>query len=167
MTDPIKSQYMSTKTGNYLINFIDSDGNKSNYERIEIVKCDKNFKKGDTYKFTGLNMIKEQCKISERDNDKWIFGKGDVDNHGKQREHNLVNLKRNGFDEQIDDKQLATYLNESFDKEKNKDNNTNFEKVGYAPSNTGVYGTRKKPDGTTEWYYTSTLFTQRKNPKED
>lgn len=165
MPDPIKQQYMHTKQGNYIVNFYDNDKNKSNYERIEIVKCDKDFKNGKTYAFTGLELIKEQCPIAGRENQKTVFAKDGSgrDNKGIEVKHDIVDMKADGFDASVDDEQLAQYLNESF---KGEDNNTKFTHTGYIQKDgTGTVSETKNPDGTTSFKYTSTLFTERKKPE--
>lgn len=166
----VKSQYISTKTGNYIINFIDKDKDKSNYEAIEIIKCDKDFKKGNTYAFTGLDMIIEDCPIAGRENQKTVFAKdrSGRDNKGIGVEHNIVYMKANGFDASVDDEQLAQYLNNSFgtSQEKAKDNNTNFQYDYYTmKEGTGTVSETKTSDGKMSYKYTSTLFTDRPKPK--
>lgn len=171
MPDPIKQHYMHTKTGNYIVNFYDTDNNKSNYERIEIVKCDKDFKNKQTYAFTGLNIIQEECPIAGRENQKTIFAKDGSgrDNKGIPVEHNIVYMKANGFDASVDDEQLAQYINNSLgtSEGKAKDNNTKFNHISDCSpiDGTGTISETKNPDGTTIFKYTSTLFTERKKPE--
>lgn len=169
MPEPIKQQYMHTKTGNYIINFYDSDKNKSNYERIEIIKCDKDFKNGRAYNFTGMDLIIESCPIAGRENWKTVFAKdgSGKDNKSVEIEHNRVYLKSQELqkydDNYVDDKQLAQYLNGSF---KESDNNTKFKDDYYiSMQGTGTVSEIKNTDGKMSYKYTSTLFTERPRPK--
>lgn len=168
MPDPIKSKIFQTKDGYYEVNFVNTDNNKTNWEHIQLVKRDKNMNKiGDTFEVTGLNLINESCPIAGMENKPVVFAKDGSgrDNHGATVKSNIITIQSKGFSDQIDNEAMATYLNNSFEE---PENNTKFEKIPYAYSdNTGFISKRQKADGTTEQYYTSTLFKLRKNPKEN
>lgn len=171
MTDPIKSKTFERSTGNIQINFVNKDKDKTNFEAIEIIKFDKSGKKIDTYQFTGMNLIQEECPIAGRENQKNVFAKDGSgrDNKGIPVEHNIVYMKANGFDASFDDKQIAQYINNSLgtSEGKAKDNNTKFNHISdYSPiDGTGYISEIKNPDGTTKFKYTSSLFTERKKPE--
>lgn len=165
--DPIKSSQPFLINGHrYRVDFMNKDKNPNNFEAIEIVELDKNSKQiGDSYQFTGLNLINESCPVAGMEDAPYVPNKRGIGSDGRRVFTNMVNLKRKGWSEQIDNKELAMYLNNSF---ATPENNTKFKKTPYAISNnTGYIGKRQKADGTTEEYYTTTLFTPRKKPKEN